>query len=183
METPAFRRETACSFSGHRPGRLPGGYAAWHTPSSPLRFWIRKALEEAYTDGYRDFVCGMALGADTLAAEEVLAMRERRPAVRLIAALPCPGQEARWPLADKERYRTLLAQAGLCVTACPAYTPYAMHARNRWMVEHTSRLIAWMRYAFDHRCMGQPELLQREWERHLGRADDSYSALPGWFDD
>ena len=24
----------------------------------------------------------------------------------------------------------------------PAYTPYAMHARNRWMVEHTSRLIA-----------------------------------------
>ena len=142
METPAFRRETACSFSGHRPGRLPGGYAAWHTPSSPLRFWIRKALEEAYTDGYRDFVCGMALGADTLAAEEVLAMRELRPAVRLIAALPCPGQEARWPLADKERYRALLAQAGLCVTACPAYTPYAMHARNRWMVEHTSRLIA-----------------------------------------
>lgn len=84
----------------------------------------------------------MALGADTLAAEEVLAMRECRPAVRLIAALPCPGQEARWPLADKERYRALLAQADLCVTACPAYTPYAMHARNRWMVEHTSRLIA-----------------------------------------
>ena len=44
-------------------------------------------------------------------------------------------------------------------------------------------LVAWMRYAFDHRCMGQPELLQREWERRLGRADDSYSALPGWFDD
>ena len=144
METPAFRRETACSFSGHRPGRLPGGYAAWHTPSSPLRFWIRKALEEAYMDGYRDFVCGMALGADTLAAEEVLAMRERRPAVRLIAALPCPGQEARWPLADKERYRALLAQAGLCVTACPAYTPYAMHARNRWMVEHCTHLVAYV---------------------------------------
>ena len=83
METPAFRRETACSFSGHRPGRLPGGYAAWHTPSSPLRFWIRKALEEAYTDGYRDFVCGMALGADPLAAEEVRSpVPVRKPAGR-----------------------------------------------------------------------------------------------------
>lgn len=50
-------------------------------------------------DGYRDFVCGMALGADTLAAEEVLAMRERRPAVRLIAALPVPVRKPAglWP--------------------------------------------------------------------------------------
>lgn len=44
-------------------------------------------------------------------------------------------------------------------------------------------LIAWMRHVFDHRCMGQPDLLEREWDRRQGRADDSYSALPDWFDD
>ncbi len=43
-------------------------------------------------------------------------------------------------------------------------------------------LIDWIRYAFDHRCMGQPDLLEREWDRRLGRADDDYSALPDWFD-
>ena len=43
-------------------------------------------------------------------------------------------------------------------------------------------LIDWMRYAFDHRCMGQPDLLEREWERRLGRAGDNYAALPDWFD-
>ena len=46
---------------------------------------------------------------------------------------PCPGQEARWPLADKERYRTLLAQAGLCVTACPHTPPMpCMPATAGW---------------------------------------------------
>lgn len=142
QETPAFRRETACCFSGHRPGRLPGGYAGWHAAGSPLRYWIRCALDEAYADGYRDFVCGMALGADTLAAEEVLALRERDPSVRLIAAIPCPGQETRWTPPDRARYRSLLARADWQITLCPAYAPYAMHVRNRWMVEHTSRLIA-----------------------------------------
>ena len=144
QETPAFRRETACCFSGHRPGRLPGGYAGWHAAGSPLRYWIRCALDEAYADGYRDFVCGMALGADTLAAEEVLALRERHPSVRLIAAIPCPGQETRWTPPDRSRYRSLLARADWQITLCPAYAPYAMHVRNRWMVEHCTHLVAYV---------------------------------------
>lgn len=142
MATPEFRRETACCFSGHRPGGLPGGYAGWHSPSSPLRRRIRAALEEAYGDGYRDFVCGMALGADTLAAEEILALREGLPAVRLIAAVPCPGQEMRWSAADRARYQSLLERADMRLTISPAYAPHVMHARNRWMVEHAARLIA-----------------------------------------
>ena len=142
MTAPEFRRETACCLSGHRPGELPGGYPAWHSSASPLRGRIRTALEEAYGDGYRDFVCGMALGADTLAAEEVLAMRGTRPDVHLIAAVPCPGQETRWPPADRARYRSLLRMADGRLTISPAYAPYVMHVRNRWMVEHTARLIA-----------------------------------------
>ncbi len=142
MENAEIRREIACSFTGHRPERLPGGYAAWDSPASPLRPWIRRAVEEAAADGYRDFICGMALGADTLAAEEVLGLRERLEGIRLIAAVPCPEQADRWRQPDRMRYRRLLRLADWMYTASPVYTPYAMHLRNRWMVEHASRLIA-----------------------------------------
>ncbi len=142
MELPTIRRETAGCFTGHRPERLPGGYAAWDSPYSPLRPRIRRAVEKAAADGYRDFICGMALGADTLAAEEVLGLRGRFGDIRLIAAIPCPEQATRWPAADRARYRRLLGLADIVVTVSPVFTPYAMHLRNRWMVDHASRLIA-----------------------------------------
>ena len=140
MENAEIRREIACSFTGHRPERLPGGYAAWDSPASPLRPWIRRAVEEAAADGYRDFICGMALGADTLAAEEVLGLRERLEGIRLIAAVPCPEQADRWRQPDRMRYRRLLRLADWMYTASPVYTPYAMHLRNRWMVAITGSL-------------------------------------------
>lgn len=142
MDLNTIRRETACCFTGHRPDKLPGGYAMDEALLAPLRRKLRLAIEEAVEAGCRDFLCGMALGADTLAAQEVLALRDARPELRLIAAIPCPGQAERWRPADRRRYQELLDRADGCYTACPAYTPYAMGARNLWMVEHASRLIA-----------------------------------------
>lgn len=142
MDLSTIRREAACCFTGHRPDKLPGGYTMNETLLAPLRRQLRLAIEEAVEAGCRDFLCGMALGADTLAAQEVLALRDDRPELRLIAAIPCPGQAGRWSIADRRRYQDLLEQADGRYTACPTYTPYAMGARNLWMVEHASRLIA-----------------------------------------
>lgn len=142
MDWTTIRRETACCFTGHRPNKLPGGYVMDETALAPLRRRLRRAVWEAVDAGYRDFLCGMALGVDTMAAQEVLALREIRPELRLIAVIPCPGQARRWRPEDQYRYRELLNRADGCYTAGPSYTPYAMGARNLWMVEHASRLIA-----------------------------------------
>ena len=128
-------RATACCFTGHRPDKLPAD-------TMPLRACLRQLIHAAVADGTRDFLCGMALGTDRLAAEEVLALKASGAPIRLIAALPCPQQAARWSSADRQRYRQLLAQTDGQYVACERYTPYCMNARNLWMVENASRVIA-----------------------------------------
>lgn len=142
MESLLFDRGTACSFTGHRPDRLPSGWRQEASALSPLRRAMDAAIGGALEDGYRTFLCGMALGTDILAAELVLGRRERGQSLRLIAALPCPGQDSRWSREQQARYRRLLSRADGVQVLCDRYTPYCMAARNRWMVEHSARLIA-----------------------------------------
>lgn len=135
-------REKACCFSGHRPDKLPGGYRRDPTACHSLREALREAIGRTVAEGIDTFLCGMALGVDLWAAEEVLRLKQEKSGLRLVAALPCPQQADRWNAADKRRHRELLAMADEIYTACPAYTPYCMNARNRWMVDHACRLIA-----------------------------------------
>ena len=139
MRLEDIRRESTCCFTGHRPGKLPD---SWGCRYDQLRRALREAILSAQKNGFDTFLSGMALGVDTWAAEEVLALKAAGVPVRLIAARPCPGQDSRWTQADRVRYRRNLAQADAVYTACDIYTPYCMGARNLWMVEHARRLIA-----------------------------------------
>lgn len=136
--------QTTCCFSGHRPDKLPSGYREEETALSPLRRALALAIDEAVADGYTTFLCGMAQGADRLAAENILQRRRLGAPLRLVAALPCPQQDARWPRRRQELYRRLLEQIPPQdrFVACDRYTPYCMNGRNLWMVEHATRLIA-----------------------------------------
>lgn len=142
MDFLSNNRATTCCFTGHRPDKLPSGYAQDETAVAPLKETLRSAIRGAVADGYRTFLSGMALGVDTWAAEEVLALRDSGCEIRLIAALPCPRQDAHWRESDRRRYRRLLERADDVHVLCEHYTPYCMGARNLWMVEHSSLLIA-----------------------------------------
>ncbi|HHV50172.1 MAG TPA: SLOG family protein [Candidatus Avimonas sp.] len=141
MEKDGLEREITCCISGHRPEKLPFGWrdeAAYSKLKNAIRLEIIKAAES----GYRNFISGMALGVDTWAAEEVVNLREQGFDVRLIAALPCPEQDSRWPKDARERFKNLLAKADGVYVISDRYTPFCMGARNLWMVEHSSLLIA-----------------------------------------
>ena len=138
MRLEEIRPAITCCFTGHRPGKLPADTDRREALRRALRTDIIRTAEA----GFEIFLCGMALGTDTWAAEEVLTLRERGMPVRLVAALPCPEQDARWREEDRRRYRFLLSQADALYTACEEYTPYCMAMRNRWMVSNASRIIA-----------------------------------------
>ncbi|HIW74880.1 MAG TPA: DUF1273 domain-containing protein [Firmicutes bacterium] len=142
IDSPLWNRARTCCFTGHRPDRLPSGYRQDPAACAPLRAALREAVLRAVREGYDTFLSGMALGSDTMAAQEVLALRSLGRPLRLIAVVPCPEQDARWPDADRERYRSLLEQADDRVCLSPRYTAACMHQRNRWMVLHSSRVIA-----------------------------------------
>ena len=129
---PAF----ACSCSGHRPQKL-GGF----DESRPLILSIKKALEDeidlALRDGITTFISGGALGVDTWFAEIVLSKT-----ARLIIARPFPSQDSRWPEISRQRFRSILSKAEVVDVSPDPYQVWKMDVRNRWMVDHSSRLIA-----------------------------------------
>lgn len=137
-----MERETTCCFSGHRPGKLPWGENESDPRCLVLKDSIRKALENAYNSGYRHFICGMAQGCDFYFCEAVQSLRDDRPGVTLEAAIPCETQADKWSPADKERYRRLVGLCDFETMVQHTYDRGCMLRRNRYMVDHSSLLIA-----------------------------------------
>lgn len=138
-------RQESCCFTGHRPAKLPWRYNEADCRCLELKRRIADAVEAAYAQGYRHFLCGMAQGCDLYFCECVLALRERCPDVTVEAAIPCPTQADSWPAAQRERYARLVAACDFETLVSAQYSASCMQRRDRYMVDHASLLIA----AFD----------------------------------
>ena len=128
-------RDTTCCFTGHRPQNL-------HQPESDIREGLEKAVMKAYDDGFRYFITGMAMGVDIWAGETVLKLREEHPDICLIAAIPYPGQDRNFPHEWKLSYAKLLSECDQAEIISDRYQKGAFHSRDRWMVDHSSMIIA-----------------------------------------
>ena len=135
-------RQSACCFTGHRPGKLPWGYEESDPLCEDLKRRLRDAVEAAWEEGYRHFLCGMAMGCDLYACECALSLRDRHPDVTVEAAIPCPTQTDGWPDGQRNRYRKLVASCDYETVVSEKYTPDCMQRRDRYMVDHASLLIA-----------------------------------------
>ena len=133
---PRSEQNSVC-FSGHR-----------FLTSSEIPL-IRKRLEssirQCWESGYRWFICGGALGFDTLAAEEVLAQRNKCPDIGLLIAVPCVDQASRWSASDRMIYRRILDNADDVIVLSPRYYSGCMQIRNQFMVQHSSVCICWLK--------------------------------------
>lgn len=135
-------KSETCCFSGHRPQKLPWGSRNNDPRCEKMREWIRAQIKDFYGDGYRNFISGMAIGCDMVFAEEVLSLKEDLPGINLFAAVPCEDQPIRWTIAQKAHYLELLSACDGVKTFQKSYTPSCMQARNEYMVEQSSALIA-----------------------------------------
>ena len=131
-----------CCFTGHRPEKLPWGTDEGDPRCRMLKKKLYDAVEAAYGEGMRHFICGMARGCDFYFAEAVLALRAERGDVSLEAAVPCPTQADSWPAEDRARWRRILDQCDLETMVQHNYTPGCMLRRNRYMVDHSALVIA-----------------------------------------
>ena len=138
-------RQESCCFTGHRPTKLPWRYNEADSRCVALKQRIRDVAELAYEQGYRHFICGMAQGCDLYFCEAVLALRELHLDITVEAAIPCPTQADAWPAAQRDRYRALVEACDFETMVSAQYTSACMQRRDRYMVDHSSLLIA----AFD----------------------------------
>ena len=135
-------RPCTCCFTGHRPEKLPWGTDETDPRCASLKRRLSDVVESAYDEGMRHFICGMARGSDFYFAEAVLELRGRKGDVTLEAAVPCPGQADGWPAEDRRRWQALLAACDLETLVQDTYTRGCMLRRNRYMVDHSSLVIA-----------------------------------------
>ena len=89
-----------------------------------------------------DFLSGMAQGVDLWCAQIVLDLKKKNPVLKLHAILPCEGQERKWSVSAQEIYHSILYQADEVVYVGQEYSRDCMLARNRYMVEQASVLLA-----------------------------------------
>lgn len=88
-------------------------------------------------------ITGMALGVDTVFALAVLELRDKGYPIHLYCAIPCIGQDNRWPWSSKKQYHDILNQADtVTMVSNEPYSPYLMQKRNEYMVDLSDKVIA-----------------------------------------
>ena len=137
-----MERETTCCFTGHRPDKLPWGEDENHPCCIRLKEELSRLLEEAYRQGMRHFISGMARGTDLYFAEGVLALKARYPDITLEAARPCETQSSGWPEKEQRRYLEILDRCDYETLVQHTYDRGCMQRRNRYMVDRSALVLS-----------------------------------------
>lgn len=140
-----FNRVSGCCFTGHRPNWLPDFGNEACEGMQTLLFLLERAVAAAAEDGVTEFFVGGAQGFDTYAAECVLRLRKEHPALSLHLALPGKNQPDSWCKSDQARYQAILCEANEVWYAAELCSPESMKRRNRYLVDHAGRCIAYLR--------------------------------------
>lgn len=102
---------------------------------------VYAAVEQLIRRGYIYFAAGGARGFDAVAAEAVLALREKYPQIHLILVLPFPRpyeRERGWTEADIQRHEGQKKRASQVIYTQQAYTSGCYHKRDRYLVDFSS---------------------------------------------
>lgn len=127
-------KNNTCFFTGHRD--IP------EDERSRLVDDLEKSIKELFSIGINNFVCGGAIGFDTLAAQAVERMRNNID-VKLHIIVPCRDQHKYFSPNQKAEYERLLESADSVEILYEHYSRGCMHARNRKMADMSSVCIAY----------------------------------------
>lgn len=134
MEFTASRCDTVC-FTGHRPEKLTQS-------EEQIKEALRRGINRALTWKFTTFITGMAKGVDLWAAEEIPALKDEHPEIRLICAIPYEGYAQKWDNEWKDRYEAVKKAADEVYYICPRDMRGAPIIRDKWMVDNSSLVIA-----------------------------------------
>ena len=142
-------RETTCCVTGHRSRDLPFGGDMRRQGMKCLASMLDLLIEEAYKDGYRTFISGMAEGVDLICARIVYNLRAsgKFPGMKLVCALPYEEQskEISDPM-NSYTYSIIISNCDEKVVVSKKEDKDRYRLRNKFMVDHSSRIIGAYKY-------------------------------------
>ena len=125
-------RKKTCCVTGHRD--LP------QKEINYVKAALRREIDRAAADGYTCFMSGFGEGVDQYFAEIVLEKQKENPALELIAVIPY--RKRLDSLNEKGRTHEMLEACAEVVVVQEEYHPSVYSHRNRYMAEHSDRVIA-----------------------------------------
>ena len=138
-----MNKETTCCFTGPRRPRLPMEGNELSAEIAALKVNIRAAVSEAYYDGFRFFMNGMADGFDLFAAEIVLELKAELEGIALVAVFPYSEAYKNHSAAVKKRLESVIEKADAVISLSEKHIPGCEHSRNKYMVDNSSRIIGY----------------------------------------
>lgn len=106
---------------------------------------VLNTIERLYSEGFRIFIAGGAMGFDRIAADAVLALRRKHSDVQLHIYVPCLDQNKYFSDEENEHYLAQINSADKIMCLYKTYTKGCMHERNRAMVNASEALVCYLR--------------------------------------
>ena len=130
----AVSRRCSAAFTGHR--SLPYGRTA------DIKAALTELIREWHGEGITNYICGMALGFDLIAAECVLQAKRDFNDITLTAVIPFRDQCGMWCWRDRQHYHAVLRQADFSILLSERYYKGCLLVRNDFMLSHAGRIVA-----------------------------------------
>ncbi len=132
---------TVC-FTGHRPEKLPDMGDCGSPVISAIKSMLYSEISDAVSEGFTSFMTGMARGIDLWAGEAVADMILSGSNLHIIPVFPHKGYEKRYSADDRTIADKILSLSEDAVYLAEHYYKGCMAVRNRYLVDHSSELIA-----------------------------------------
>ena len=139
-----MEKQHAVCFSGYRSSKFTFPLTGEHPKYIQLLNEIRQTILDSIYEDYDNFFIGMADGFDLLSASIFYELKDAGQIpenIRFTAVLPFA--EHRPALSWLEIHQTVLKEADEVITIAANYSSQAFLARNRFMVDHSTRLISY----------------------------------------
>ena len=127
-----------CFFSGHR-------HIAFDE-AVKVKSRLNEELLNAVNAGFTHFISGGAVGFDTLAAEQVIRLREDYSDIRLILYLPCSNHTKNWNELERARFDRIFSLSDeVYYVTREDYRDGCMKKRNNAMTEAADMCIVYLK--------------------------------------
>ena len=105
---------------------------------------LEATVKKLIASGCDTFICGGALGFDTVAENLILKLKKEYPEIKLCLYLPCNNQDARWSAKEKAEYKRILESADYVDMPPAPYYDGCMRERNYKMVDDSSVCVCYL---------------------------------------
>jgi len=132
------KAKTCCVIGGAEKQNITDGQ------QEQFMFRTKGELLRLYRQGVRTFLCGMAVGAETAAAEVVLALRDSTLSdLRLVGILAWEERTNNWSESDRDRFFAVMERCDEEIMLQTAYTEGALERQREYLLQNSEyRLFA-----------------------------------------